>query len=76
MAKSQPTLPKDCKFIHVQVCLSEAVGAKTTFALSQKQSQSAIVLRGGIAEHNSSGGDKKQKEKDKNKYIELCVVPQ
>lgn len=51
------------KFIHVRVCLSEAIGAKTTFTLSQRKSQSAIVLRGGFAANNSSEGEKKKVRK-------------
>lgn len=42
--KILPSPPTDCKFIHVHVCVSEAVRAKTTFVLSQEQSQSVILL--------------------------------
>lgn len=61
--KILPSPPTDCKFIHVHVCVSEAVRAKTTFVLSQKQSQSVILLffEGNHCTHFFFGAKKKKK---------------
>lgn len=62
--KILPSPPTDCKFIHVHVCVSEAVRAKTTFVLSQKQSQSVILLffEGNHGTHFFSEQRKKKKK--------------